>query len=312
MKKLFTIFTACLFALFCVAQNLVPNPSFEEMYNCPNSSDQVDSCIGWHRVLNTPDYFTLCSPYPVSVPDNFVGFQFPYDGSSYIGLITYEWWQFYREIVGTQLNDTLTVGNSYTISMRVSRGNWTNQNYNCSASNKLGIRLTTYPYTQSFPPVIDNHAQIYTDSILEDTLNWVLLSAEFIADSSYKYLYLGNFFDDEHTDTAVINAPLGQFGTAYYFIDSINVFCNDPKCITAVSELVNSNIMFDLITKSLVVTSNMNKGGLLNIFNHGGQLIKSNEIAGNTVIDLSDFSDGIYTVQLIIAGKVVVNRISIY
>jgi hypothetical protein len=100
--------------------------------------------------------------------------------------------------------------------MRVSRGNWTNQSYNCSASNNIGVRFTTKPYSASFPPPINNTATLNTDTIVKDTLNWILLSWNFTADSAYNYIYIGNFFDNAHTDTVVINAPNGQFGIAYY------------------------------------------------------------------------------------------------
>jgi OOP family OmpA-OmpF porin len=197
---------------FTSAQNLVPNSSFEEYYVCPDNTSQVDSSVSWHSVLNTPDYFVTCSPYPVCIPDNLCGYQYPFDGNAYMGIITYDWYfTYWKEIIGTQLLDTLVPGNNYHFSMRVSRGNWTNQSYNCSASNNIGVRFTTKPYSASFPPPINNTATLNTDTIVKDTLNWILLSWNFTADSAYNYIYIGNFFDNAHTDTVVINAPNGHY-----------------------------------------------------------------------------------------------------
>lgn len=303
----------CFVTRYSYAQNLVPNPSFEENYSCPNSSDQVDSCIGWHSVLNTPDYFSLCAPYPVSVPDNFVGYQFPFDGNSYVGLITYEWWHFYREILGTQLLDTLILGNSYHISLRVSRGNWTSQNYNCASSNKLGLRFTTFPYSESSPPPINNYAQLYVDSIIKDTLNWVAIDWDYVADSAYKYIYIGNFFDDDHTDTATINAPLGEFGTAYYFIDSVKVDCSDQRCITAIStaESVENFLNFIPETKQMTIDCKECPECIISIFNCSGQILQIIH-TNHSVIDLSNLVSGVYLVLLETGKKSLTKKIPIY
>ncbi len=90
MKSLFPLLFCLRFATV-QAQNLIPNGSFEQFTSCPRTTGQVDSAIGWHNVLNTPDYFATCSPYPVSIPDNVCGSQMPFDGSGYMGLYTYAW-----------------------------------------------------------------------------------------------------------------------------------------------------------------------------------------------------------------------------
>jgi hypothetical protein len=50
-------------------------------------------------------------------------------------------------------------------------------------------------------------------------MNWTTIKGSFIADSNYKYIVLGNFFDDAHTDT--IYTPIGQL--TYFFIDDVCV-----------------------------------------------------------------------------------------
>lgn len=314
MKKLLLFsFFAFYLTLFCGAQNLVPNPSFEDMIACPDNTGQVDSCVGWSIAYGTPDFYSTCAPYPVCIPDNLCGSQMPFEGNSYMGIITYQWWAFWREIIGTQLFDTLIPGNRYYVSMRVSRGNWTNMSYNCSASNKLGIRFSTYPYSISSPASINNYAQVYTDSIITDTLNWVLLSWDYVADSAYKYLYIGNFFDDANTDTTVINAPLGQFGIAYYFIDSVNVHCVDVNCITSVNEPDEEySMLFNSGLKTLEIVSDVNQNALLNIFNCNGQLVESIETSKQNIINMANLKSGIYIAQLKTTNQSFTKKIFIY
>ncbi len=234
----------------CSSPKSLPNCSFEQFTSCPWTTGQVDSAIGWHNVLNTPDYFATCSPYPVSIPDNVCGSKMPFDGSGYMGLYTYAWAfpnNQGREIIGCQLCDTLIPGDTYLVYMSVSRGNWTNQAYNVAASNKLGFRFTTFEHTLSYPPSINNYAQLYVDSIVTDTLNWVLLHWEYVPDSAYTHVYVGN------TDTLVINAPLGQFGQAYYFIDSVNITCINKDCTTGSEPTLKEefSIEFDENSQSL-------------------------------------------------------------
>ena len=59
MKQLFIVFFI-FFNLSLSAQNLAPNPSFEDTVMCPNLGGQVDRAKFWYTVQNTPDYFHSC------------------------------------------------------------------------------------------------------------------------------------------------------------------------------------------------------------------------------------------------------------
>ena len=291
------------------AQNLVSNGSFENFYSCPNSTNQVDSCIDWHLILNTPDYFASCSPYPVSVPDNFAGSQTSFEGNAYVGLYTYIWWASYREIFGQELKDILVTGNLYRVSMRVSRGNWTNDAQNQAASNKLGIRFTTFEHTISNPPSINNYAQLHVDSILTDTLGWTLLKWEFIADSQYTHFYVGNFFDDSMTDTMNIGWVNGN---AYYFIDSINIICIEEGCFTGDGMVDRNNVNIFQHSETLEVSTNGQLRNTLFLINVAGQIVSNQEFGDRTKLDISKLDSGLYiaivrTEHFALVKKIVVN-----
>ncbi|MBK8846785.1 MAG: T9SS type A sorting domain-containing protein [Bacteroidetes bacterium] len=288
--------------------NLVPNPSFEQYVSCPNNTSQVDSCIGWHSVLESPDYYNTCAPYPVCIPDNFCGYQNNFDGNAYVGLVAYAWYIFGREIIGASLLDTMVVGNIYNISMRVSRGNWTNQNSNSAGSNKLGMRFTTYSYNNFTIADISNQAQVFTDSIINDTVNWTLLSWNFVADSAYSNIYIGNFFDDNHTDTVNDGSP---YAIAYYFIDSVNVSCVGANCNVGVESIldVEPQIVYNAITHQLSFVDLENLYYQLNIVNLLGQVVKSQSCTEATIIDLSFLNKGIYNLILCDNAKVLTKKI---
>ena len=64
-----------------LAQNLVPNPSFEDMVQCPPGWTQIEFATGWINPNGySPDYFNSCVPDTgccniFSVPNNSYGFQ---------------------------------------------------------------------------------------------------------------------------------------------------------------------------------------------------------------------------------------------
>src|SRR4029078_6403538 len=90
MRYSFLILLFSFISLFANAQNLVPNPSFEDTPICPSGVGQVNNCLNWIPLINTPDYFNRCSQNPdISVPNNLFGFQEPAFGDGYIGFFTY-------------------------------------------------------------------------------------------------------------------------------------------------------------------------------------------------------------------------------
>ena len=84
IKIFFTVFilqfTVCISAF---AQNLVPNPSFEDYCSCPDNSGQVYRAIGWTSFGNSSDYFNCCAPPGAqSVPLNPSGYQCAVDSGT--------------------------------------------------------------------------------------------------------------------------------------------------------------------------------------------------------------------------------------
>lgn len=73
MIKLGTIFFVYIVTILNVnAQNIVPNPSFEEYEGCPNSVADF-SVSNWFIPLYSPDYYNSCSTFMVGVPNNWGG-----------------------------------------------------------------------------------------------------------------------------------------------------------------------------------------------------------------------------------------------
>lgn len=218
MKKIFLISVLLVVLLNAKGQNLVPNPSFEVYDTCPNNSSQIQFATGWSSFRNSPDYFNTCSTGVVSIPNNQIGYQQPLAGNAYSGLLAYSTSTFYREIMGAQLTAPLIIGQKYFVSLEVVLSN---NLYGDCGIDKIGAKFSTIPYSYSHPGLINNSAQVYSSSIITDTLNWTKIKSSFIADSAYSFIMLGNFFNDANTDTT---QTWGNSScTAYYMIDNVCV-----------------------------------------------------------------------------------------
>jgi hypothetical protein len=69
---------------------------------------------------------------------------------------------------------------------------------------------------------MDYEAQMQTNDIIRDTVNWVLVSGSFVAAGGEDFVTVGNFMAPISTDYTAINPP-SFLNEAYYFIDDVFV-----------------------------------------------------------------------------------------
>lgn len=306
--KLFSLILLCFgSSIHMEGQNLLPNHSFEDYTSCPSTLNQVDSVVSWYSLTQSPDYYNACSTIPQAlVPNNLFGYQPAVSGTAYCGFWCYNPALNYREYIGSQLNTPLTIGTKYFVSFNI---NLAGALLDCVLGiNKMGCKLSTvgFGYNNLVP---NNNAQFYTDSIITDTLNWILIKGSFIADSSYQFIAFGNFFDDNHTDTAGLGLNTQN---SYYFIDDVCLSSDSLSCIRTVSleEISSSpllNIFPNPFTAFFTISSKL-KVREIKIFNDTGIEVynSSSELLyqNNLMIKTQDWSNGIYLLQININGKI--------
>lgn len=221
MKNYLLLSSFIFFSLFVKAQNLVPNPSFEDTVQCPIFFYD-NFATDWYTCGISPDYYNPCAngASVFGAPTNWFGYQNAYDGVAYIGLFTY--YPNQREYVITQLAQTLTIGTKYYVSAYISRADT-----EICASDKFGFKFSTVQYDAGNWAPTNNISQVYTNTIINDSANWVQVFGSFVADSSYQYMVLGNFFDDLNTDTLNCGYSLA---IAYYYVDMICVSTDSATC----------------------------------------------------------------------------------
>ncbi len=302
-----TFFTSILIvSLFCVsnAQNLVPNGSFEDISNCPQSENEVFLANGWSSFGKTPDYFNSCDLSQLyGVPINSGGYQKAATGIAYCGLFTYAGiFKNYRELIGAQLKSSLINGRKYFVSLKVCLA----ENSNC-ATNNIGIKFSTQTFNELLSAPINNNATIHSNSIILDTANWVIVSGAFIADSAYKYIIVGNFFIDSKTDSIIHH---GNLCNAYYFIDDVCVSSDslDCKLITSANQFFDPDKIFVYPNPSstkiyISKTSSFFSVTLINVLGERIRIFQN-----QNTIDVSDLPEGIYFIVLTTNNKSIIKK----
>jgi hypothetical protein len=318
MKKAFFLLFIIL-GLSVKAQNLVPNAGFEIKDTCPNSGDQIQYALGWSKystAITTPDYYNACSsPSTVGVPQSYFLFQPDVRGcGAYAGLgIWANTGSNDREQIGIQLSSPLVIGQKYFISFTTVMGG-TNDgvNYYECASNNACLRLSTVANNSTTPAPIDNFAHLRSVSIINDTANWTRISGSIIADSSYDYLMLGNFYDDVSTDTLTMNCTNCLNIYSYYLFDNVcvstdSLFCNGGidalPCSVSVSELTNDNLFSvypNPANSFCTIRSTVLEPFNVNIYNSLGQKTYcKNKISSNDLeLDFTNYNKGIYYIHI--------------
>lgn len=304
------------------AQNLVPNPSFEDTLECPDFPGQVWRAEGWYVAENTPDYYNCCcnQSFPkCGVPQNQFSFRYASSGVAYCGIYTYISFPpvDFQEKVGVELASALVIGKKYFVSMAVSSISTYENQVSNGSHNKLGFLFSTNKYDMSNRPPNNNFAHFSSDSIITDTVGWSIIRGSFVADSSYRFLSIGNFFDNNHVDTIrywYINGNNAL--AAYYFIDDVCVTTDSIGCDFTSSyqgycslstgsylpeSLTKINIYPNPVSDRLQIETEFDCIGHLETCNLSGEVLTKQKIPvgkHKSIIDVSGFEEGFFLIKI--------------
>jgi len=225
MNQYFSFVYLLLF-VFCnpiiEAQNLIINPSFENIVACPNAVEQIENSLSWTSpTAAKADYFHECDlSNIVGIPANSVGFQSARTGSAYAGIQVYSTTSMtdYREYIQIPLTSPLIADSIYQVSMYVSPADNLDDCFTDAIGVYFSDALLNEPQQTvlNVTPVVQNVA----GNFLTDKGNWLFISGTFTASGGENHLIIGNFLSDAQTEEF---APCGNDATAYYFIEDVAV-----------------------------------------------------------------------------------------
>ncbi|MEO0474084.1 MAG: hypothetical protein AAF206_31035, partial [Bacteroidota bacterium] len=225
-----TLIFSC-WALALTAQNIVPNPGFENNSGCPGSSCEWFLADDWTNVsgslacnvsAGTPDYYANCGSGFFTFPFTLNGEVSPFNGNAVMGIST--WLSFScdaREYLSVPLSATMQAGTTYDVSLY-----YTNGDFNPAVSyggygTELDLHFSNGPLTQTANNPILLTPSLTTGSAIFST-TWQQLTFTYTPAVDQNYLTIGNFRNDLNVTTILFNAATG-LGYAYYFLDDISI-----------------------------------------------------------------------------------------
>ena len=209
--------------------NLVPNYSFEQHSNC--GSGGGGGAIDWGSPTNKLyiySYQNTCSINSCcGVPQNGGSWQYPRNGLGDASMFfLYNYGVNIRYYLQTKIIDILQNNHCYYIEFYVNLFN--NAKY---ATNNISLLVgdTAIISYNGTPVFAKPQIQLYGNPCITDTMNWVKVAGIYTAHGGEKYITIGNFADDLHTDTI----RMSGFYESPYYIDDVSVIPLDSMQLKA-------------------------------------------------------------------------------
>jgi OOP family OmpA-OmpF porin len=303
-----------IFCIVCVqlsfAQNLVPNPGFEEYFQCPGSYNPPGSnkniAPGWiSPTLGTPDLFNRCSFGNAGVPHNWAGVAHAHKGYGYSGIYAWINNNNYREYLQAKLIDSLVEGKKYKVEFffRLSV-------YSKYSVDRMGALLSDSMLHLSHDrvwTVEPSYTYVMDSTFSKNTGQWNHVSFEYDAKGGEQFITIGNFSSDDELKKfrltfSQVNEPLLS-KAAYYYIDDVSVTpagasVVESKDLASKTDIkpnevyILKHIYFDFNSYELMPLSNEELSMLLGIMKKNPKW--KVELSGHT----DDKGDNVYNYNL--------------
>ena len=286
----------CILLMFycsvATAQNLVPNPGFEDYNNCPTDRSEIVYSPGydsfptakyWVSPLSatTPDYYNTCATNPlVSVPYNtYNGYRQPHSGNAYAGISMFSGFPAhteindYREYLQTKLAQPLMAGHSYLVSFFVNLTYHLPELYNVISVDRVGAYLSIQKIDSDISFLnkalyLDVQAQVESQpgAFITDTSKWVKIRGIYTAQGGEEWLTLGRF-KDSHSILGykLLYSPVSS-------IDSLHSACYmyvDDVCVLDLENITTSDTTIHSTSFPMVLEGSNTEGEYL--WNTGGK-----------------------------------------
>lgn len=220
------------------AQNLVPNPGFDILTECPFEQGQISFAAPWVSASSgSPDLFNECSNSQfIKVPNAgrwIDSHQIPRSGTGHAQILVYNnnnsasGSPGNSEYIETPLSVPMQEGKMYYIEFYVSPDFTPIQHFGYTDAVGLALSDTFYyreiRAMEALPlePVIENRGRV-----IKDTAGWTRISGCYIAKGGEKYAIIGNFRSTEETIVEFEN-PTFPF-INFFYIEDVLISLFDP------------------------------------------------------------------------------------
>ncbi|HNR56309.1 MAG TPA: T9SS type A sorting domain-containing protein, partial [Flavobacteriales bacterium] len=172
------------------------------------------------------------------------------------------------------------------------------------ATSHIGMLFTMqshqWEYNDPFPAP-GNFAHVVHPWVIADTVGWTLVSGSFVADSAYRYLMIGNHFDNAATDTIHLGHSI-QYERAMMLIDKVCVSASPDGCALAlgvVEPTLDHAVLFPNPATSELVIRGLPHGVKASVWDaRGRSLWVGSTTVGTWRMDVGAWARGSYVLRL--------------
>ena len=214
-----------------VAQNLVPNPSFEDTAFCESWHPVYLQAANWYNAnLATPDIWDCDTLDPcgwrIMDPTDFgvqtKGYLYSFDGHRHAG--AFQWYGYggstTRDYLLVELLDSLEAGMPYLVSLYVARPTG-----HKAAIDHIGVWFGADSQYHQVPDTLPLVPQVELrkagGGYLRDSV-WTSISDTLIASGGERWMIIGTFDGPDNVDGIIIPPGIPDDAT-YYYIDLVSV-----------------------------------------------------------------------------------------
>lgn len=308
MKQLILIFFI-FSGLISGSQNLVLNPSFEDYNRCPWEIGRFSSNVKHWSIpnLGSTDFFSFCSE--AVGYNNYIGYQIPKDGQSYVGIYALSP-NNYREYIQGKLSATLEKGKAYTLRFYISLAeNSTEALKNIDVLfTEESLGFTTTNKTSSYKNVsetfikpkkyTDKSFQLYSmksDTFYNDRIHWMEVALEFIAEGYEANFSIGNFSSNKKTvSQEILKTTKNNQQFSYYYIDEVSIELIKKEKVEDLTIIEELSININEIHTFKNVFFDFDKAELLNeSIEELNQLYEYLKVNSNLKVEINGHTDAI-------------------
>lgn len=254
-KPVFHIIFVCFVFIFNArTQNLISNPSFEDIDSCYGQPAGLgfdvfewSNCIGWKcPTFGSSDLWcdnpVFGSQTPPAIPS--FGYQYPRSGNSMSGLFTFVNHEEYREYIQNELTESLEKDKYYHFSMYLSNSDYQENLSSCTSCMQVYFSEQEISQPLSYLP-LPVLPQIKNDpsNYYIDTLNWILFEGIYKAQGGERYITIG-CFETDLTIPLTVNVTDSTGSSVYFFVDDLKLIeipseINFPNVFTPNGDEIN-------------------------------------------------------------------------
>jgi len=226
----------------CLAQNLVPNASFEAMNHLPTDAPDFSSNLDHWFSPNLSEPFA-CHVDAIDLNPNWASpnpnrYQQPRTGKAMAIYTTISYRNAIVEFVNEREYVSVKIKRTIPKRAKVYAEFWISwHGYDCCRTESVsfpgGQHGMWFSPTQPFENsrgLLAARPQINLDSLVTDTVNWLKVSGTFISEADYDYLTIGNFYPDRQSPYIL---PVYGWellgGGSPYFVDDVKVRILNPR-----------------------------------------------------------------------------------